>query len=58
MVLKILVFNQVVIGRQARMTPKESLEALDAATQSWNHGKGAWAQSDCKVGFRFFFIRI
>jgi glyceraldehyde-3-phosphate dehydrogenase (NADP+) len=40
---------QIVIGRQARMTSAESLEALDAAVASWNHGKGEWATAAMKV---------
>ena len=41
--------GQVVIGRQARLTPVESIEALDAAVASWSNGKGEWATSDMKV---------
>jgi hypothetical protein len=45
----ILYERQIVIGRQARMTPTESMEALDAAVASWSHGKGEWATADMKV---------
>jgi hypothetical protein len=31
------------------MTPKDALEALDAAVSSWNSGKGEWATSDMKA---------
>ena len=43
--------QKIVIGRQARMSPKEALEALDAAVQSWDHGKGEWASMDFQVDF-------
>ena len=33
------------------MSPKEALEALDAAVQSWDHGKGEWASMDFQVDF-------
>ena len=36
--------NKVVIGNQARMSPAEALEALDAAVAAWNKGKGEWPQ--------------
>ena len=35
---------QVQIGCQARLTPKESLEALDAAVAAWGNGAGEWPQ--------------
>ncbi|KAJ1474006.1 Aldehyde/histidinol dehydrogenase [Baffinella frigidus] len=34
--------DKVEIGRQARLTPKEALEALEAARAAWDHGKGEW----------------
>jgi hypothetical protein len=46
---------QVSIGRQARMTPKESLEALDAAVNSWNNGNGVWAKATMKVSWPLSF---
>ena len=46
---------QVSIGRQARMTPKESLEALDAAVNSWNNGNGVWAKATMKVSWPHIF---
>jgi glyceraldehyde-3-phosphate dehydrogenase (NADP+) len=30
------------LGRYPRLTPKESLEALDAAVRAYDHGRGAW----------------
>ena len=36
--------TKIVIGNQARMTPAEALEALDAAVAAWNKGKGEWPQ--------------
>ena len=37
--------EQVLIGYQARFNEEQSLKALDAATASWNHGRGVWAQT-------------
>lgn len=37
--------KKVLIGYQARMNEADSLKALDAATASWNHGRGVWAQA-------------
>jgi glyceraldehyde-3-phosphate dehydrogenase (NADP+) len=37
--------TKIVIGNQARMTPTEALEAIDAATAAWNKGKGEWPQA-------------
>jgi glyceraldehyde-3-phosphate dehydrogenase (NADP+) len=34
--------NKIVIGNQARMSPAEALEALDAAVGAWNKGNGEW----------------
>ena len=36
--------TKIVIGNQARMSPTEALEALDAAVSAWNKGKGEWPQ--------------
>ena len=36
--------SKIVIGNQARMSPVEALEALDAAVGAWNKGKGEWPQ--------------
>ncbi|EKX48684.1 hypothetical protein GUITHDRAFT_93522 [Guillardia theta CCMP2712] len=36
--------EKVQIGCQARLTPKESLEALDAAVAAWGNGAGEWPQ--------------
>lgn len=36
--------NKIIIGNQARMSPAEALEALDAAVGAWNKGKGEWPQ--------------
>jgi len=36
--------TKIVIGNQARMSPAEALEALDAAVAAWNKGKGEWPQ--------------
>ena len=33
------------IGYQARFEEADSLKALDAATKSWNMGRGEWAQA-------------
>mmetsp|Transcript_26009 Transcript_26009/g.65622 ORF Transcript_26009/g.65622 Transcript_26009/m.65622 type:complete len:558 (-) Transcript_26009:185-1858(-) len=41
--------EKVLIGRQARMTPKESLEALDAAVAAWGKGNGEWAKAPMKA---------
>mmetsp|Transcript_3427 Transcript_3427/g.7130 ORF Transcript_3427/g.7130 Transcript_3427/m.7130 type:complete len:531 (-) Transcript_3427:379-1971(-) len=35
--------EKILIGYQARMAESDALAALDAATASWNHGRGAWA---------------
>ena len=32
----------MLIGRHPQLTPKESLEALDAAVRAYDHGRGAW----------------
>jgi len=37
------------------MTPKESLEALDAAVNSWNNGNGVWAKATMKVSWPHIF---
>jgi len=37
--------KKVLIGYQARFDEADSLKALDAATRSWNAGRGEWAQS-------------
>lgn len=36
--------QKIPIGRQATMTPKESVEACEAAARAWNRGKGVWAK--------------
>ena len=36
--------TKIVIGNQARMSPAEALEALDAAVAAWGKGKGEWPQ--------------
>jgi len=36
--------TKIVIGNQARMSPTEALEALDAAVAAWGKGKGEWPQ--------------
>ena len=41
--------KKVCIGYQARFTEEDSLKALDAATKSWDAGKGAWAQATPEV---------
>jgi glyceraldehyde-3-phosphate dehydrogenase (NADP+) len=33
---------RAVLGRVPELTPKESNEALDAATRAWDHGRGEW----------------
>ena len=37
--------DKVEIGRQARLTPTEALEALEAARAAWDNGKGVWPQT-------------
>ena len=37
--------TKIVIGNQARMTPTEAIEAIDAATAAWNKGRGEWPQA-------------
>jgi len=37
--------KKVLIGYQARFDEADSLKALDAATASWNMGRGEWAQA-------------
>ena len=34
--------NRVVIGCHPKLTAKESLEALEAASNAYNHGRGVW----------------
>ena len=41
--------EQVEIGQQARLTPKEALEALEAARNAWDNGKGAWPLTPFQV---------
>lgn len=36
--------QRIPIGRQATMTPKESLEACEAAAKCWARGRGVWAR--------------
>jgi len=37
--------EKILIGYQARFAEEDSLAALDAATKSWNMGRGEWAQA-------------
>ena len=41
--------EQVQIGQQARLTPKEALEALEAARNAWDNGKGEWPLTPFQV---------
>ncbi|CAE8615665.1 unnamed protein product [Polarella glacialis] len=34
--------QQIPIGRQATMSPKESVEAVEAAQKAWSRGRGDW----------------
>ena len=36
--------EKVRIGRQATLTPKEAVEAMEAAAKAWNRGRGEWAR--------------
>ena len=37
--------KKILIGQQARFGEEDSLAALEAATKSWDHGRGEWAQA-------------
>lgn len=37
--------QKIPVGRQATMTPKESIEAVEAAAKAWGRGRGAWART-------------
>jgi glyceraldehyde-3-phosphate dehydrogenase (NADP+) len=45
--------ERAVIGRIAHMTPKEAIEAVDAAKKAWRNGQGAWPQASVedRIGY-------